>query len=185
MLALAHHYDEPVASGGVTYRSRVYGSVEADGGWGGYIVFFPVHGGRVIATDRETTQKSLPDLTYWASGLTHTYLHGALERALALQPEEHFARELERLERLEETAELRAETLELAATAARAESRLVEAERERTEENLLASVADAAEAEAEVHETVAAVAREQAQAADRALRKRKTGATPAGSRKKK
>lgn len=185
MLALAHHYDEPVSFGGVTYRCRVYGGADDEGRWGGWIVFFPMGGGRVIATDRETTQATLPDLSYWASGLTHTYLHGALERAVALQPEAQLARELVRLERMEETAELRAETLEAAAALARTESRLAEAEREQTEKRLLAAVANEAEADAEVHEKAAALAREQAQAADRALRTRKSKASSSSSKKKK
>lgn len=182
MLAVAHHYDEPVASGGVTYRARVYGGAATDGRWGAWIVFFPVGGGRVIATDRETTQSSIADLGYWASGLTHTYLQGALDRALALQPEEQIARELERLERMEASADARAETLEAAASAARTESRLVEAARERTEERLLETVAEEAEAEAQTHEVAAELSRREAEAADRALRARK--GTPSSKKKK-
>src|SRR5690606_39119818 len=87
LLALARHYDEPVASASGVYRARVYGRVLEDGRWGGWLVFFPAGGGRVAATDRETSQSGFADLAYWASGLTHAYLEGALERALALQPE--------------------------------------------------------------------------------------------------
>jgi hypothetical protein len=174
MFALAHQYDDPVAWAGVTYSARVYGDQQPDGRWAGWILFFPIHpGGRPISTDRETTQSSLADLTYWASGLTPTYLHGALERARALQPEAQLARELARLERLEESAELRAETLEAAASVARADSELLEAARERTEERLLETVATAAEAEAEAHEVAAELSREEARAAERALKLRK------------
>ena len=182
MLALAHHYDEPVAAGGITYRARVYSGAQPDGMWGGWIVFFPVGGGRVIATDRETTQSSLEQLAYWASGLTHMYLHGALERALALQPEEQLARELTRLERLEASAAVRAETLDAAASAARADARAVERARERTEERFLATAADAATLDAEAHEAAAEVSREQANAADAALSARKR--KPAAKKKK-
>jgi hypothetical protein len=173
VLALAHHYDEPVTAGGITYRARVYSGAQPDGMWGGWIVFFPVDGGRVIATDRETTQSSLTHLAYWASGLTHMYLHGALERALALQPEEQLGRELARLERLEATADVRARTLDAAASAARGEADAMERARARTEERYLATVADAATIDAEAHEIAAEVAREQASAADTALRARK------------
>lgn len=174
MLALAHHYDELVTSPDARlYRARVYGELQDDGMWGGWLVFFPVGGGRVIATDRETTQSSLAALGYWASGLTHLYLHGALERALTLQPEALLATELERLERIEASAALRADTLETAASAARAESRLAEVARERTEERLLDTVADEFRAEAEAHELAAARARAEAQSAERALRTRK------------
>jgi hypothetical protein len=172
MLALAHHYDEPVGAGGLVYRARVYGGVQSDGRWGGWIVFFPMDGGRVIATDRETTQRSLADLAYWASGLTHTYLDGALDRALALQPEEQFAKELNRLEQEEASAALRAASHEAAAAAARTESRLAEAARERTEERFLETLADTAESEAEAHEIAAELSREDARAAEEALRKR-------------
>lgn len=178
MLALAHHYDEPVTSGGFTYRARVYSGAQPDGMWGAWIVFFPVGGGRVIATDRETTQSSLPALRYWASGLTHTYLHGALERALALQPEEQMARELDRLERLEDSAELRAETLSAEADVARAEAELVERAREETEERFLTTVAEEAATDAVAHEVAAKVSRKQAAAAEGALRARKRKTSP-------
>jgi hypothetical protein len=172
MLALAHHFDEPVASSARTYRARVYGQAQDDGMWGGWIVFFPVPAGRPIATDRETTQSSLAALTYWASGLTHLYLHGALERALALQPEAQLQRELDRLDLIEESAADRAETLEAAASAARAESKLARALKENAEEELLGSVAETAKAEAQAQEEAAAASRQLATAAERALHAR-------------
>ena len=98
--------------------------------------FLPGRWGRAIATGRETTQSSLANLTHWASGLTPTYLEGALARALGLTPEAQMARELERLERLEASAEVRAETFERAAAAARSEASLAEAARERVEEGI-------------------------------------------------
>ena len=189
MLALAHHYDEPVVgSDGVTYRARVYGGADASGQWGGWILFFPIGGGPVISTAQETAQASLADLGYWASGLTHVYLIGALSRALALEPEVALQRELTRLERLETAAERRAETLELQADIARVESQVAEAERARTEERLLATVAESAETEAEIHEAAARVSRTTAKAADRALRartKRPPAKKRAGEKKKK
>lgn len=183
MLALAHHYNEPVASPVGTYRARVYGQQQEDGMWGGWIVFFPFGGGRVISTSRETTQSTLAQLGYWASGLTHLYLHGALERALALQPEAQLATELERLEHEDATAALRADTLEIAARVARAESDIVAAERDRTEDELLATVAETAKAEAAAHEQAADVARSTARAAGEALGRRRS--TPARSSPKK
>ena len=175
MLALAHHYDEPVTSDGVTYRARVYGARQADGQIGGWIVFFPRGGGRVIATARETTQSDLADLGYWASGLTHVYLEGALDRALDLQPDAVIGRELDRLEALETSAALDANALETAAAAARAESDVVRAARERTEDRFLATVAGEAEAEAAAHEAAAKGARQTAKAASGALRARRKG----------
>jgi hypothetical protein len=186
MLAVAHHYDELVTSAPGTYRARVYGRAQADGRWGAWLVFFPVAGGRVIATDRETTQSTFPDLSYWASGLTHAYLEGALERALALQPEAQLARDLLELERLEALASSRAEALEEAASAAEADARLAEAARERTEERLLETVADSAAVEATTHELAAEAARAEAEAAEEELRARKgTPSSPsrAGSKR--
>lgn len=183
MLALAHHYNDlVVADTGVTYAARIYAGADIDGRLGGWIVFFPVGGGRVISTDRETTQLSMADLRYWASGLTHIYLQGALARALALEPEAQLLSELEQLERLESSAEYRAETLSAAADAARVESKLVEAQRERAEERLLATVAETARADARTHEAAAQVSRKEAQAAERELSAR-TATT--SSRKKK
>jgi len=184
MLALAHHYDELLTSTAGRYRARVYGQAMEDGMWGGWIVFFPVGGGRVIATDRETTQSNLDQLAYWASGLTHTYLHGALDRALTLQPEATLSRELDRLERLESAAATRAVTLEGAAEVARAEAELAHEARELTEERFLNTVAEEAEADAVVHEQAADAARRTAQAADGALRAR-AGKTRSRSAKKK
>jgi len=172
MLALAHHYNELLVSPAGSYRARVYGQAEDDGRWSGWIVFFPLLGGRVIATDRETTQSSLADLGYWAAGLTQVYLYGALERALALQPAAQLARELETLERMEASSNIRADMLEAEASLARTESQLAEAARERTEERFLETVAATAETEAAAHERAAATARGTAHAADRALRSR-------------
>ena len=173
MLALAHHYDEPVTTDGITYIARVYSARLSDGMWGGWIVFFPVGGGRVIATDRETTQSSVADLGYWASGLTPTYLHGALLRAVALQPEEQLATELERLERLEAAAGIRADTLDAAAEAAHNESIIASRARELTEDRFLATVAEVSKADAETHEAAAEILRKQSEAAADALRTRK------------
>jgi hypothetical protein len=182
VLILTHRYGEPLITSTGNYRARVYGRPRSDGRWEGWLVFFPVAGGRVIATDRETTQSSRADLEYWASGLTDVYLEGALERALALQPEAQLAKELAELERLEATAEARAETLELEAAAARAEARAAEAASARTEERLLETIADTADAEAEAHEKAAAAARGAARAAEQALH---PGKPRPSSRKKK
>ena len=177
MLTLAHHYEGLLTSATGTYRARVYGERMSDGRWAGSLVFVPEGGGRLIATHRETTQSTLADLAYWASGLSEVYLEGALARGLALQPEAELARELERLERAEAAAESRADTLERAAEAARTESRVAEAARERTEERLLETIAENAEIDAEAHEQAAARSRSAAQAADRALRAPKANAT--------
>ena len=111
MLTLAHHYEVPLTTAAGTFSARVYGQRMDDGRWSGSLVFVPDGGGRLIATERETTQSSLAELTYWASGLSEVYLQGALARGLALQPEAQLARELARLERIEAWAEIRADAL--------------------------------------------------------------------------
>jgi hypothetical protein len=40
----------------------------------------------VLRSQRETTQRNLADLEYWASGLTSVYLQGALDRTLTPPP---------------------------------------------------------------------------------------------------
>ena len=64
------------------YVARVCGREAEDGLWEGWIEFDPRDGGEVLPTPRETRQPNRVDLEYWATGLTATYLEGALERAL-------------------------------------------------------------------------------------------------------
>ena len=173
MLALTHHFDEPVSSGHATYLARVYAGTIESGRWGGWLIFFPVGGGTVVSTDRETTQPSFTALSTWASGLTHVYLEGALQRALDLNPGAELERELRRLEQLElqeASAAIRAESIEAAASAARDEAELLEIRREYAEERVLATAADAANRDAQIHDASASAARRTAHAADDAMR---------------
>ena len=67
-------------------RGRAYGAhVEVDGRedgtWEARVVFSPVERGEPLSTAAETHQTDLSDVQYWAAGLTHAYLEGALERA--------------------------------------------------------------------------------------------------------
>jgi hypothetical protein len=71
-----------VTTQGKAYRGRACGRQRGDGLWEGWIEFVPDGGGRVIRTQRETTQPNLADLAYWATGLTPVYLEGALESAI-------------------------------------------------------------------------------------------------------
>src|SRR2546423_1543956 len=52
---------------GRRYVARVYGACRPDDLWDGWFVFFPLGGGRAVATDRETTQGSLAAVRYDAS----------------------------------------------------------------------------------------------------------------------
>lgn len=185
MLTLAHHFEQPLTLAAGTYRARVYGQQMDDGRWSGSMVFFPVGGGRLIATERETTQSSLADLTYWATGLSEVYLQGALERGLALLPEAQLAKEIARLEKIEASAEIRADALDRAAASARTQARVAEAARERTEEQLLETIAENAEIEAEAHEQAAAESRTTARAAERAPRTKNPATSTAKEKQKK
>jgi hypothetical protein len=71
-----------VSGDGRVFVPRVFGA-PFDHMWAGWIEFTPVDGGDTIRTARETTQPNRTDLAYWATGLTATYLDGALARALA------------------------------------------------------------------------------------------------------
>jgi len=48
----------------------------------GWIEFVSTDGDQVLRSQRETTQPNLPDLQYWATGLTPVFLEGALARTL-------------------------------------------------------------------------------------------------------
>ena len=66
---------------GLVYKVRVCGRESTDGRWEAWIEFDLEDGSPVLRTPREATQSSLDDLIYWASGLTPTYVEGALSRA--------------------------------------------------------------------------------------------------------
>jgi hypothetical protein len=71
------------AADGREYVAQVYASeLDDTRSWEAWCVFFPVKGDRFVATDRETTQSSFDAIRYWASGLTHRYFEGALDRAM-------------------------------------------------------------------------------------------------------
>lgn len=83
-----------VVHNGRVYVPRVCGG-PADTVWQGWIEFTATDTGDVVRTSRETTQPNRTDLAYWATGLTPTYLEGALDRALSPKPA---AREVPQLE---------------------------------------------------------------------------------------
>src|SRR5919202_3822224 len=120
------------------YVVRVYAATHAEGRWDGWFVFFPLRGGRELATDRETTQSSLAAVAYWASGISTTYLEGALERARALLPEARLARRAQHAEREEELARAEAAAYAHAAAAARLEAREAARRRREAEVQLMA-----------------------------------------------
>ena len=76
-------YSEPVVGKNrVAYTAQACGAMTTDEHWEAWIEFIPIVGGTPVRTPRETTQPTREDAEYWASGLSLTYLEGALERAL-------------------------------------------------------------------------------------------------------
>jgi hypothetical protein len=89
-------FSEPVTgSDGRLYGARAVGAEAADGLWHGWIEFSGRDAGELVATDRETTQPNRTDAVYWATGLTHVYLEGALIRALDVSRSRHAAQHLQ------------------------------------------------------------------------------------------
>lgn len=66
---------------GLSHIAVVVGEEREDGRWIGRIRFVPTDASEPFETDRETTQPNRDDLAYWATGLTYSYLEGALARA--------------------------------------------------------------------------------------------------------
>jgi hypothetical protein len=62
-------------------RVRMYAAPNRGVTWAGFIEFVRADGGPSLRTDRETTQSTVPAVTYWATGLEPLYFEGALERA--------------------------------------------------------------------------------------------------------
>jgi hypothetical protein len=139
MFQLVRKYDLITDADGSVYQPRAYGELQADGSWDGWLVFFPIPAGVVIATDRETTESSYVNLVRWSAALPPVYLQDALDRAVRIQLEPAFRARLAEFSRADEVEP------ELAAAEARTE-------------------ADDRAREAEAHERAAAVARAEARA---------------------
>jgi hypothetical protein len=80
-----HQHSDYIASvDGRKYVAQVYAAERGDHTWEAWCVFFPARGDDFVTGDYETTQNSAESVRYWASGLTHRFFEGALERALSL-----------------------------------------------------------------------------------------------------
>jgi hypothetical protein len=155
---------------GRKYVARVYSARRPDDVWDGWFVFFPLDGGRALATDRETTQGSLAAVRYWAGGITTIYLEGALERARALLPETVLTRRKTQAEGEEVLARAEAAAYEEAAHVARIEALDADWRRREAEALLLAEREATARAAARLHDQAAATARNDASEANRRRR---------------
>jgi hypothetical protein len=74
-------FDVPVRDALAAYRARAVGRL-GRGMWEGWLEFIPIDGSsEVVVGGVETTQPEREHLEYWATGLTHVFLEGALHRA--------------------------------------------------------------------------------------------------------
>jgi hypothetical protein len=69
-------------SDGDEYAVLLYGRSRPGDTWQGWLVFVRQRDNRRFATPVETTQPNVEAIVYWSSGLTDTYLEGALRRAM-------------------------------------------------------------------------------------------------------
>lgn len=68
------------------YSACACGREREDHLWECWLEFTPLGGGQAIRTMRESTQPNRDDAMYWATGLTTSYIDGALHRTLTLAP---------------------------------------------------------------------------------------------------
>lgn len=74
------------APDGRFYDARACARRRDDGLWEAWLEFIPRDGGETVQTGRETTQPNRDDALYWATGLTTSYIDGALHRTLTPSP---------------------------------------------------------------------------------------------------
>ena len=165
----------------VWYRPRAFGDRQTNGRWDGWLVFFPVSGGRAIASDQETTQSTLDALAVWASSVTLVYLEGALARALRIDQQPSI---IDQLNAAEYEALLDADQLETAAQidhaaadAARIDAERLRRERLATESAIAVSEEAAANLDADVYEAAAQESRAVAAKAGQRRRQAEAAAT--------
>jgi len=136
MVELVHQYATTLrTASGEIYLARVYAD-QPSGLWEAWFAFFPVHGDRTLATDRESTQSKREDVVYWATGITPAYLEGALTRALQQLPEVRLMRHIARAEAEAAYARTEVAVYDVAATQALAEVRAAETRRRLAEDEL-------------------------------------------------
>jgi hypothetical protein len=75
-------FSVPVTDEFGSYYPRAVGRLASDNMWEGWIEFVPVDGSSdVLVTSVESRQPERQHLAYWATGLSHVYMEGALRRA--------------------------------------------------------------------------------------------------------
>ncbi|HJW93950.1 MAG TPA: hypothetical protein VJ901_10045 [Thermoanaerobaculia bacterium] len=85
METLFQQFERPMTDGaGDSFFVFVQGRSRPHDTWEAWLVFERQRDSRRFSTPVETTQPDANAILYWASGLTGTYLQGALERALSV-----------------------------------------------------------------------------------------------------
>jgi len=80
---ILQHFDVPIRdSNDDLYGIYLYGRSRPNDTWQGWLVFERRRDRVRFATPIETTQPNRQAILYWATGLTDTYLEGALTRAM-------------------------------------------------------------------------------------------------------
>ena len=164
------HPDVVVAPDGRRYVARTYAAPRPDARWDGWFIFLPLEGGRELATDWETTQRTLVHVQYWSEAISTVYLEGALKRAFLRSPEVLLGQRAQRAEQEEALAQAAAAAHEHAAATAKLAAKRARHTRRDAEAKLLAERAATARAAAVLQAKAAAVARAEAAAAERRRR---------------
>lgn len=102
MFQRIYSYSPITEPSGRVVRSRVYGRLEADATWSGWLVFFS--GDAAVAVLHATTQASPGALAAWSVGVSPVRLAMELTRALSAESTTLLGRELRELERIERDA---------------------------------------------------------------------------------
>lgn len=85
MAEIVHVFDTRLVLDGVPYTAQVAARPDRHI-WEGWLEFIADDGSDVRRTPRETTQPDRHAIVYWATGLSPTYLEGALQRTLPPPP---------------------------------------------------------------------------------------------------
>jgi hypothetical protein len=85
MDTLFQQFERPIRdASGDTFLVFVQGRSRPHDTWEAWLVFERQRDARRFSTPVESTQPDASAILYWASGLTNTYLEGALDRALSV-----------------------------------------------------------------------------------------------------
>ena len=82
MKEIVYEHPHPIWLCGRQFRVEVLGQRRADETWAGYVEFVDIKTNSGFRTEQETSQPNREALQYWATGLEHVYIEGALTRAI-------------------------------------------------------------------------------------------------------